>query len=155
MNIDLSVLKNMAQLFGSMPNDAGKQAERQQNTSQNAENRRDRREDVKIHAKSSFVAQNGLYEQVDVSSFENNQKSNGSSAQKQTSPIDNILTLMNKKSDLDKMMPAFANIFSKAKTQNVDNQKEKSKPKDLFGPIEFAGYTVLSALNRLYFGLKN
>ena len=155
MNIDLSVLRNMAQLFGNMPNGAEKQAERPQNTPRNAENRQDRREDVKIHTKSSFAAQNGLYEQVDASSFENISKTSDNNAQKQTSPLDIILNLMNKKNDLDKMMPAFANIFSKAKTQNVDNSKEKSKPKDVFSPIEFAGYTVQCALNRLYFALKN
>ena len=156
MNFDVNALANIAKLFGNMPNGAEKQPARGQNSPQNAQNRRDAAEYEKIHTNSPFASQNGLYEQVDASSFENIGEKTDKDSKKQT-PFDNILNLMSKKSELDKMMPAFKNIFSKqqaAKTASVEN-KEKSKPKDVFSPIEFAGYTVVCAMNRLYFSIKN
>lgn len=161
MNFDLSALANIAKLFGNMPNGAEKQSGHGQNPSQNAQNRRDDRRNGKTHANSPFVAQNGLYEQVDASSFDSSVKDNAqntyASANDPKSPLDGIMSLMSKKNELEKMMPALKNVFSKqqtAKTASVDS-KEKSKPKDVFSPIEFAGYTVQCAMNRLYFSTKN
>ncbi|MBR4800162.1 MAG: hypothetical protein IK048_00575 [Clostridia bacterium] len=152
MNFDLNALKNIAELFGRMPNASAPHAQNPQNTPRNAQNRRDKAKNGKTHANSPFASQNGLGERVDVSSFDGGGE-NGDD-RKPSSPFENVLSLMSKKGEIEKMMPAFASVFSKAKVQNAENTKEKSKPKDLFGPIEFAGYTVLCAMNRLYFSLK-
>lgn len=181
MNFDANALSNLMQLLNKMPNGAMKNAEYSQNTPQNAQNPFDKSKDDKRYARSPFVAQNGLGEQVDQKTFAVS-SGNGASDQKRTqndapkgSPLESIMKLMSKKSDIEKMMPALANVFaSKQKTEtaskqessderfapskdsrNAPKQKENGKSEDVFRPVEFAGYTALCALNRLYFNLKN
>lgn len=183
MDFDLNQIANLANIFGKMSNVGGTNGQARQNSPQNAEKQRDRRTSVKIHSLSPFAAQNGLGEQIDISSFDASVKNNAQSASAGTdvshmgtgaeggnakSPIENLMSLMSKKKDFEKMMPAFANIFSQKQSKTAEERrsntqsdnakaqttKENDKPKDLFSPIEFAGYTLLCAFNRLYYALK-
>ena len=183
MDFDLNQIANLANIFGKMSNVGGANGQARQNSPQNAEKQRDRRTSVKTHGLSPFAAQNGLGEQIDVSSFDASVKNNAQSASAGTdgshmgagaeggnakSPLENLMSLMSKKKDFEKMMPAFANIFSQKQSKTAEERrsntqsdnakaqttKENGKPKDLFSPIEFAGYTLLSAFNRLYYALK-
>ena len=174
MDFDLNQIANLANIFGKMSNVGGANGQARQNSPQNAEKQRDRRTSVKIHSLSPFAAQNGLGEQIDISSFDASVKNNaqnasaGAESGNTKSPIENLMSLMSKKKDFEKMMPAFANIISQKQSKTDEERrsntqsdnakaqttKENDKPKDLFSPIEFAGYTLLCAFNRLYYALK-
>ena len=183
MDFDLNQIANLANIFGKMSNTGGANGQARQNSPQNAEKQRDRHTSVKIHGLSPFAAQNGLGEQIDISSFDASVKNNAQSASAGTdvshmgtgaeggnakSPIENLMSLMSKKKDFEKIMPAFANIFSQKQSKTAEERrsntqsdnakaqttKENDKPKDLFSPIEFAGYTLLCAFNRLYYDRK-
>ena len=161
MIFDMNTLSNLANMLGKLQNNNQPNAQSRNNSPWKPEKPRGGHWNEKIHTNSPFASQNGLNEQIDASSFDSSVKDNAQNtyagANNMKSPLDSIMSLMSKKNDIEKMMPAFANIFSKqqtTKTASFEN-KEKSKPKDFFSPIEFAGYTTVCALNRLYFSLKN
>jgi|GEM_PF-6416955 len=125
MNFDLNSLANIMKMFGGMQNAGKPNGQNAGKTPQNTQKPFDKSKAANLSAKSPFAAQNGLGEQIDVSTFgmddENKPKNDSESASGNKSPLDSILNLMSKKSDLEKMMPAFANVFSK-KQQANENQ---------------------------------
>ena len=178
MNFDLNALANLMQILQKPQSGGAPTHSHVQNTPRNAPNPFDRSKCGNLYKNSPFAAQNGLGEEINAESFSSaaqNQDTQNSGAK---SPMESILSLMSKKNDIEKMMPAFANIYAKSKEQspakvtkadettsengqspenspqNGFKQKENGKSEDLFSPIEFAGYTLVSALNRLYFNSK-
>lgn len=178
MNFDLNALANLMQIFQKSQNTGASTRPHPQNKPCNAPNSFDKSKGGNLYKNSSFAAQNGLGEEIGVESFSPTEQ-NQAEKDGAKSPMENILSIMSKKKDIEKMMPAFASIFSKSQPQspskvtkteemqsengkspenpppNHFKQKENGKPEDLFSPIEFAGYTLVSALNRLYFNSKN
>lgn len=171
MNFDINSLMNLTKMFGGMGQNPQRQSENGKTKSRKAEKSFDKSKDDKRFTYSPFAAQNGLGEVVDASSFEQNEqnqtnqeytdRTSGQSAQ--NSPFENLASIMQKKNDFEKIMPMFSTLFSqKAKTAetkpqseetplHVSRTKETDKSKDLFRPIAFAGYTVLCAMNRLFY----
>ena len=179
MNFDLNALANIAKMLGGLQNTGAPTPSNADLKPQNAPNPFDKSKNNNLHTKASFASQNGLGEKIDVKAFSYDAQKQNDSANGAKTPMENLLGLMNKKKDFEKMMPAFANIFSSKQQKTAENtqksdekihdsethgqnnapnrpkQKENGKPENLFSPIEFAGYTLLSAFNRLYFNSKN
>ena len=178
MNFDLNALTNIAKMLGGMQNAGAPTPSDADIKPSNTPKPFDKSKVDNLHKNSSFTAQNGLGDKIDAYSFASEKENDAQNSQKPSSPFDSILNLMSKKKDFEKMMPALANVFSKrpqttedAKTQpierdkdgktaqttppNASKQKENGKAEDIFGPIGFAGYTALCAVNRLFFAMKN
>ena len=179
MNFDMNTLANIMKMFGGMQNSSTNKPMNADFKPQNVQKPFDKSKDNNLTAMSPFVAQNGLGDKIDMNTFSFGGEKNPNSDEKTKSPMENILSLMNKRKDIEKMMPALANIFSAKQSQNPKEatksdetvcegmhnspnnalkgpkQKENDKSKDLFSPIGFAGYTLISAFNRLYYNSKN
>ena len=179
MNLDLNALTNIVKMLGGLQNTGANEPTNSDMKPRNAANPFDKSKDDNLYGKSPFASQNGLGDKIDAETFSSAGQKQNNTKNDSKSPMESILNLMNKKKDLDKIMPAFASVFANKHAQtacetpvnvkkvdesdaNMPNdalkcpkQKENGKSEDLFSPIGFAGYTLVSALNRLYFNSKN
>ncbi len=96
---------------------------------------------------SVFARENGLGEIVDPAPKKT----------EQSNPMLSLLELMTKGGGdgMSSVLPMLMNLFKKPSEQEAVRPAAAPKPQrpqnlDMFSPISFAGYTLISALNKLY-----